>query len=263
MTQALYFSRPRFGLLKRSAYADFFNNLIYLIPLFFIIFDVMTNRANPQIKIMIAEDMELFRQSIASALREAGIDTVAEASNGNELLRQLETVKPDVILLDLRMPELDGNKTMGFLMERYPGIKVIILSAHDEQVLIDDYMLRGAKGYVPKNKITGDIDELAAAIRIVHRGGINRYHQAGKAAKKMTVRHKEIITQYADGKLQKEIAENLKVTRSGIAKAEQKIMSILGVGTKGELKTTIIELGLNFLGRGRSRDSPAKKTSPE
>lgn len=199
------------------------------------------------VKIIIAEDSELYRRTIVSDLMEFDMNVIAEASNGRELLIHLEKSVPDVILLDLEMPELDGNKTMAILSNAYPLAKVIILSSHTDQYLMEDYMLRGAKGYISKDEVSGNIEALARAIKRVHDGGIYRSVSPVKR-QKITARQVEIINHFAEGKSKQETADKLKLTRNAVYKQEQSIKEKLGI-KQGNLVRAIFALGLNFLGR--------------
>ncbi|MCC6370254.1 MAG: response regulator transcription factor, partial [Bacteroidia bacterium] len=109
------------------------------------------------IAVIIAEDKIPFRETLAASLEDYGISVIAQAGNGLELLAHLKIREPDIILLDLRMPEMDGSETMNQLANEHPQIKVIILSYHDSPMVQDDYAKRGAKGYVCKDELVGDI----------------------------------------------------------------------------------------------------------
>lgn len=199
-----------------------------------------------QIKIIIADDITDHRNVIKSALidDDTEIKVIGEASNGLELVRLLGSRSPDLILLDLGMPLMDGNDTMNYLSDKHPSIRVIILSGYDQQVLMDDYYLRGVKGYLPKSELS----ELVGAIEKVHSGGIYKFHR-GAEENLFSPRHKQIINLYADGKTQQEIADELNITRQGVYKAERAIMDMLGLETKKELLNAIDDMGLKFLGK--------------
>lgn len=199
---------------------------------------------NP-ITVILAEDIVDFRESIRTALLDPDIKikVIGEAGNGLELLELLKTNTPDIILLDLKMPHMNGSETMTILAERYPNIKVIILSGHDQQVLMDDFFLRGAKGYVPKSELS----ELVAAIVKVIKGGEYRFHKEGNQ-NEFTPRHKQVIRLGAQGKSQIEIAKELKLSKVAIWKNEKAIMGFLGAKSREEMLQRITQLGLNFLG---------------
>lgn len=119
-----------------------------------------------KIKIGIADDHQLFRKGMISMLSsEENLEFVIEANNGQDLLNLLKTAPtPDIILLDLRMPELDGVETMDVLKVDYPDIKTIIISVHDDQDIIEHLFEQGTNAYLNKNS---DPEEVILAIKNV------------------------------------------------------------------------------------------------
>src|SRR6218665_108720 len=97
-----------------------------------------------QIKIIIADDKPWFREILKTELKLYDIETIAEAENGVELLNHLKVLSPDVILLDLEMPEMNGNVAMDLLRQRHPDKKIFIFSQHNDFELMLDYEKRGA-----------------------------------------------------------------------------------------------------------------------
>ncbi len=203
-----------------------------------------------QINILITDDKEEFRRAVILNLKDFNIKTMCQASNGVELLSLLETVSPDVILLDLSMPKMDGNHTMNWLIKKYPEIKIIIYSFFDEQELIEDYFERGAKGYVSKSS---NIEQLVAAIQKVYKGGKYKYHHKQREQIKFTPKNKEYIHLLADGKDRQEIATELGITPWGVDRQKKKLMLALGEDTYEGLLRSIYRLGFNFFGKRRSK----------
>ena len=121
------------------------------------------------IKVLIADDLELIRQSlqIVLGIREE-ISVIGTAGNGNEVIRLVQKEKPDVILMDVRMPEMDGVQCTRMIKERYPQIKIIILTTFDDDEFVFSALKYGASGYLLKGI---SMDELEKAIRTVHQGG--------------------------------------------------------------------------------------------
>ncbi len=108
----------------------------------------MTNK----IKIVIADDHNLVRQSIAKALDlEPNFKVIGQAENGKALIDMAKHAKPDIVILDLEMPVMDGHQVLDFFNVAYPDCKVIILSMHFENILIKDLIKKGARGFLPKN----------------------------------------------------------------------------------------------------------------
>lgn len=121
------------------------------------------------IRLALVDDHDLFREGIGSIIhRMTGIEIMVEASNGIELLRQLETTQVDVILMDLEMGEMDGVETTEIILEKYPGIRILILTMHDKDRMITYMMESGAHGYLIKNSSKEDLE---SAIREVSAKG--------------------------------------------------------------------------------------------
>ena len=107
---------------------------------------------NRPIKVAIADDHALFRAGVKTALLgKKDVELIAEADNGMQLLNLLKHVEPDVILLDIQMPIMDGIQTLPEIRKLYPGVKVIILSMHNDHSMISKLMEIGANSYLTKN----------------------------------------------------------------------------------------------------------------
>ena len=107
---------------------------------------------NDVIKVAIADDHTLFRAGVKTALSvKKDIELVAEADNGQQLLHLLKYTEPDVILLDIQMPIMDGIQTLPEIRKLYPHVKVIILSMHNDHSMISKLMEIGANSYLTKN----------------------------------------------------------------------------------------------------------------
>lgn len=103
--------------------------------------------------IAVVDDHSVFREGLVSLLKEYDeFEVVFQASNGRDLLEGLKKVKPQIILLDIEMPVMDGIETTIQLKKKYPNIKIIILTMHNEEGLVFDLMGKGANGFVPKDK---------------------------------------------------------------------------------------------------------------
>lgn len=198
------------------------------------------------ISIIITEDKKSWRVMMRQELAKHNINTIAEAENGLELFKLLEVHSPDVVILDLAMPVMDGNETMTYLNMTYPEQKVIIMSLFDDPTLMDDYVMRNIKGCISKTEAASDIDLLAAAIRKVHKGGKHFNFATEEQIMEFSIRQKEIINLYGKGKTQKEIATELGITTDAVEKQKNKIMTIMGVKNPSEMFARIFELGFQF-----------------
>ncbi len=120
------------------------------------------------IKILIADDQELIRQSLSIILgNETDFEVTDTVSNGVEVVRSVRKNKPDVILMDIRMPEMDGVVCTQIIKENYPNIKIIILTTFDDDEYVFNALKNGASGYLLKGVSR---KELAEAVRKVHEG---------------------------------------------------------------------------------------------
>ncbi|MGD2079417.1 MAG: response regulator transcription factor, partial [Chloroflexota bacterium] len=124
--------------------------------------------ATEPIRVMLVDDHDMVRRGLAAFLQvKPDLQLVGEARDGGEALDVCRQVQPDVILMDLIMPEMDGAAATKAIRDRYPSVQVIALTSFQEKDLIRDALEAGAIGYLLKN-VT--VDELAAAIRAAHYG---------------------------------------------------------------------------------------------
>ena len=197
---------------------------------------------NSTIRIAIADDHTLFRKSLSDALTyEFNLDVVFSASNGAELIYNLATNSVDVILLDLRMPVISGFEALKIIRNKYPQIKIIIVSMDNGIEFIEASFENGANAHLSKNC---DIEELLDAIRMTHLHGyyfmddfpkemINKIinkRSAPSVLQDFTVskREKEIIRQICLEKSSREIAENLAISERTVENHRYKISKKIG-----------------------------------
>lgn len=120
------------------------------------------------IRLLIAEDHRVVRQGLGQiCVTKGGFEVVGEAENGREAVALADRLQPDVILMDIRMPEMDGVQATRIITAKYPTMRIIVLTAIEDDRYIGDAIQAGAYGYLLKNV---DSQDLFAAIRIVHRG---------------------------------------------------------------------------------------------
>ena len=180
------------------------------------------------IRIMVADDQELIRQSLKIMLSvNADMEVVGIAGDGYETLKVIEECRPDVVLIDLRMPVLDGVECTARIKARHPEVKVIALTTFDDDESVFGILKNGASGYLLKGS---SLQELSSAIRTVHSGGavinpkiaIKVIRQFSSMAKNMiapaisktdtesiTKSEWDVIQAVARGLSNKEIAETL------------------------------------------------------
>jgi DNA-binding NarL/FixJ family response regulator len=122
-----------------------------------------------QINLAIADDHKIFRNGLKATLEDCpDFKLLIEASNGKELIGQLATRMPDVVLMDIKMPEMDGMQTTAYMHQHFKQVKVLALSMHNEDKYIVDMMKAGASGYLLKN---AEPEEIIEAIQTVYDKG--------------------------------------------------------------------------------------------
>ncbi|MDD4370046.1 MAG: response regulator transcription factor [Anaerostipes sp.] len=121
------------------------------------------------IKVLIADDQQLIRQSLEIILgTKEDIEVIGTAKDGREVIELIRKQKPDVVLMDIRMPEMDGVQCTQIIKDNYPQVKIIILTTFDDDEFVYRALKYGASGYLLKGI---SMEELGAAIRTVHKGG--------------------------------------------------------------------------------------------
>ncbi len=200
------------------------------------------------IKIMIVDDHRIFIDGIRSILQTVeGIEVVGESETSDQALRCAESLKPDVILMDIQMPGTDGIETTRLINARFPNIKVVALSMMDETSSIKRMLEAGASGYILK---TISKAELIQVIRKVANGEkyfsqevteqlINNFTKRPVSiqdpVEALTNREKEILALIAHGLTDKEIAEKIFLSPLTVITHRKNMLSKLGLKNKVEL----------------------------
>jgi len=180
------------------------------------------------ITVAIVEDVAGTRESLETILRRAGgLECVAAWVSGEDALRDLPRVSPDVVLMDINLPGMSGIECVARLKQQLPKTQVLILTTYQDSDLIFDSLKSGASGYLLKKSPS---TEIIQAIREVHVGGspmslhiarkvVNHFqglNQAGSDMELLTKREQEVLTLLAKGHLYKEIAEQLGISLSTV-----------------------------------------------
>lgn len=214
-------------------------------------------------KIIFADNVERYRKIIINELLPFDISCVGEASNGAELLKLLskKRIEADVILLDLEMPVMDGNEALNEIMEKHPNTRVIILSIHYQQILVENYIQRGAYGYVSKADIAGNMNLLAEAIHEVKAGKIFVHHLSQRIQLdpiRYSNRQKQLAPMICQGYTNEQMADELNIGVRGVEKLRSKMYSKISGGRAIDFYRYAFSRGLQFLGamKKTSKASP-------
>lgn len=204
------------------------------------------------IQILIADDHPIVRDGLRAVLStQADFTIVGEAGSGSEVIDQVRRLQPDVLLLDLEMPDGDGVETLQRLAERQSAVYAIVFTAFDTDDRIVEAVRAGAKGYLLKG---APRDELFNAIRVVHAGGsllqpivasklINRLNQPAPVDL-LTEREREVLVLVAQGRSNREIADELIITERTVKFHVSAIMGKLDATNRTEAVALAREQGV-------------------
>lgn len=207
-----------------------------------------------KITILLADDHSMVRQGFRRILEsQPDMEIVGEAGNGREALEQAAKLAPDVVVMDVAMPELNGIEATRRLMETTPRTRVLALSMHKDAVYVREILRAGARGYLLKDAV--DVDFLAA-VRAIARGEgylspgvadavLTDYRQhVTDPIDLLTSREREVLQLIAEGKTNKEIATLLKLSVYTVDAHRGRIMEKLNLHSTGELVRFAVRKGL-------------------
>ena len=195
------------------------------------------------IRLLIADDHEVVRLGIKSLLAGTDLQVVAEASSGEEAIAAVRKHQPDVVLLDIRMPDMDGLSALSRLRMDYPQLKILILSTYDNPTYVARAVALGANGYLLKS---ASRDELIAAIRKTAAGedawtrdelrrvtgALATPRMAAEVEVPLTQRESEVLRQLAHGLTNKEIGQALGISYETVKEHVQHILRKIGVNDR-------------------------------
>jgi DNA-binding NarL/FixJ family response regulator len=195
-------------------------------------------------RVALADDAVILREGLSRLLVEAGFDVVGLAADGDALLELVERTRPDVAIIDIRMPPThtdEGLRAAKVIRERWPEIGILVLSQHVNARYALELLSAGTDGvgYLLKERVS-DLDELSSAVNRVGRGGsildpavvdelVGRRRQADNPLEHLTDREREVLALMAEGRSNRAIAERLFVTEHTVEKHIKNILGTLGL----------------------------------
>ncbi len=209
------------------------------------------------VKIIIADDHVVLREGLRSLLNGIeGWHVVAEANDGLEVMPLVERFSPDIVILDLGMPNLGGVETIARLQKLEVKPKVLVLSAKDDEMSVREALRRGAQGFVPK---TAPATELEFALRALIKGqtylspsvsagvltrGIDEEGADLSPISVLTMREREVMKLLSEGRPNRDVAKTLHISPRTVDSHRANIMKKLGINSNAELVQAALKYGV-------------------
>ncbi|MGN1402423.1 MAG: response regulator [Bacillus sp. (in: firmicutes)] len=218
--------------------------------------------------IVIIDDHQLFREGVKRILDyETSFEVLAEGDDGSEAINLVETYQPDVVIMDINMPQINGVEATKHLVRQFPKTKVIILSIHDDENYVTHALKTGASGYLLKEM---DADALISAVKVVAEGGsylhpkvthnlVNEYrrlasdavvetasaiaHEIRRPLHLLTRRECEVLQLLADGQSNRAIGETLFISEKTVKNHVSNILQKMNVNDRTQAVVTAIKNG--------------------
>lgn len=212
-------------------------------------------------RVLLADDHRILRQGLRSLFeKEDDLEVVGEAENGRQAVRMARELRPDVVVMDVAMPDLNGIEATRQVLAELPAVKVLALSMHSDRRYVIEVLKAGASGYLLKD---GAFEELASAIRTVAANRsylspeitgvviddvVHRVPSAPRSASLcLSNREREVLQLLAEGRSTREIAECLHVSVKTVDTHRQHIMQKLGLYSVAELTKYAIREGITSI----------------
>jgi two-component system response regulator NreC len=204
-------------------------------------------------RILLVDDHVLVRQGLKSLLEREGFLVVGEASDGQEALYQAGLVRPDIVVMDISMPMINGLNAAREIQQAFPKTKTILLTQHDEKEYVSEALDAGVKGYVLKNQAGSD---LVQAIKQVSRGQVylspgvaqavvESYHaKAHKSGAQLTLRERQVLQLIAEGKSTKDVASVLGISVKTAESHRTRLMQKLDIHETASLVRYAVRQGI-------------------
>ena len=211
------------------------------------------------IRLMLADDHRMLREGLGRSMREQGFDVVGEASDGAEAVMMAQRLRPDVILMDVTMPEMDGVEACRQVRLDLPGTQVVMLTMHADQEVLASAIRAGASGYLVKDCST---EEIASAVRMAASGEtalspqlaatmLNEVRKWDKAAAEeervVTKREEEVLQLIADGCSTPEVAAKLYISQKTVKNHLASIYQKLDARDRTQAVLAAVRMGIVHL----------------
>jgi len=216
------------------------------------------DRGDAPARLVIVDDQEIVRAGLRGMLAsEPSVEVVGEAANGRDALALCRRILPDLVLMDVRMPDLDGLAATRALKEECPSISVIIVTMHENPDYLFEALKAGAAGYVLKDatrrELVSAIQQVLSgdtmlnadlATRLLRRLADESPQERKSAAVALTRRERQVLRLLAQGQTNREIAGNLVITAGTAKQHVERILGKLGVSDRTQAAVRAVELGL-------------------
>lgn len=208
-------------------------------------------------RVLIADDHAIVRAGLRALLKsEAGLDLVGEAADGGEALRLAESLRPDILVLDLSMPDMDGIEVTRKVQTGLPGVRVLILTVHEDEALLREAIRAGAAGYILKQAAEA---ELIAAIHSIQIGDVyvppkmlsalvTEPHKTSAPSVRpeglLTPRELDVLNRIVQGYTNRQVADELKLSVRTVEGYRANLTDKLGLHSRADLVRYAREHGL-------------------
>ncbi len=211
-----------------------------------------------KVKVLVVDDHTIVRDGIVALLALAGdIEVVGEAANGSEALKMVKGLRPDVVLMDVAMPIMDGLEATRRIHREFPGSRILILTQYDDKEYVFPVIEAGASGFISKAAASS---ELASGIRSVYRGDsylspsiarlfVEDYQrgsggQVNDPYERLTERERDVLKLAAEGHTTQKIADILVISRKTVEGHKTNLMAKLGIHNRTELVKYALRKGI-------------------
>ncbi len=206
------------------------------------------------IRVLLVDDHPVVRSGIRGLLDKAlDIELVGEASGGKEALLMVASTSPDVLMLDMELPDIQGTQVAHQVQQDYPNVKILALSAHDDAVYVRELLELGAAGYLMKEEAPEAIVDAVRGIARGEQGWVSRriaaqmasWVQAGDPSKaRLTIREQQVLSLVVEGKTNQAIAVDLSISEKTVEKYLGSIFTKLNVSSRVEAAVYAVKEGL-------------------